>query len=42
MILEVKEAFKCENLGSINMKYKAQPLTVYNMIELRLKLNLKP
>ncbi|SNR41956.1 Adenylate cyclase, class 3 [Maribacter sedimenticola] len=30
---QVKEAFKCENLGSINMKNKAQPLTVYNVIE---------
>ncbi len=33
MILEVKEAFKCENLGSINMKNKAQPITVYNVLE---------
>ena len=30
---QVKEAFKCENLGSINMKNKSQPLTVYNVIE---------
>ncbi|WP_339842013.1 adenylate/guanylate cyclase domain-containing protein [uncultured Maribacter sp.] len=30
---QVKEAFKCENLGSIIMKNKAQPLTVYNVLE---------
>lgn len=30
---KVKEAFKCENLGSITMKNKAQPLTVYNVLE---------
>lgn len=30
---QVKEAFKCESLGNINMKNKAQPLTVYNVIE---------
>ncbi|WP_027067459.1 adenylate/guanylate cyclase domain-containing protein [Maribacter sp. Hel_I_7] len=30
---QVKEAFKCENLGSILMKNKAQPLTVYNVLE---------
>ena len=30
---KVKEAFKCENLGSISMKNKAQPLTVFNVLE---------
>jgi adenylate cyclase len=30
---KVKEAFKCESLGSIIMKNKAQPLTVYNVLE---------
>lgn len=30
---QVKEAFKCENMGSINMKNKANPLNVYNVIE---------
>ncbi|WP_273276025.1 adenylate/guanylate cyclase domain-containing protein [Maribacter polysiphoniae] len=30
---QVKEAFKCESLGNINMKNKSQPLTVYNVIE---------
>tara|TARA_R110002074_G_scaffold257269_3_gene429738 strand:- start:10796 stop:11836 length:1041 start_codon:yes stop_codon:yes gene_type:complete len=30
---QVKEAFKCENLGSITMKNKAKPLTVYNVLE---------
>lgn len=30
---QIKEAFKCENLGSITMKNKAQPLTVYNVLE---------
>ncbi len=30
---QVKEAFKCENLGEINMKNKANPLTVYNVME---------
>ena len=30
---QVKEAFKCENLGNITMKNKAKPLTVYNVLE---------
>jgi class 3 adenylate cyclase/FixJ family two-component response regulator len=30
---QVKEAFKCENLGSITMKNKAKPLTIYNVLE---------
>ncbi len=30
---QVKEAFKCENIGSITMKNKAKPLTVYNVLE---------
>ncbi|MDE3740424.1 adenylate/guanylate cyclase domain-containing response regulator [Maribacter polysaccharolyticus] len=30
---KVKEAFKCENLGSITMKNKTKPLTVYNVLE---------
>ena len=30
---QVKEAFKCKNMGSISMKNKAKPLTVYNVLE---------
>ena len=30
---QVKEAFKCENIGSITLKNKADPLNVYNVIE---------
>lgn len=30
---KVKEAFKCENMGSITMKNKAKPLMVYNVLE---------
>jgi class 3 adenylate cyclase/FixJ family two-component response regulator len=30
---QVKEAFKCEEIGIIIVKNKAQPLTVYNVIE---------
>lgn len=30
---KVKESFKCEKVGTINMKNKAKPLTVYNVIE---------
>ncbi len=30
---QVKEAFKCENMSSITMKNKANPLTIYNVIE---------
>ena len=29
----VKEAFKCKKIGSINMKNKAAPLTVYEVLE---------
>ncbi len=29
----VKEAFKCKKIGSINMKNKAEPLTVYEVLE---------
>ncbi len=30
---KVKESFKCEKLGSINLKNKANPLKVYNVLE---------
>lgn len=30
---QVKEAFKCENMGEVEMKNKALPLTIYNVIE---------
>jgi len=30
---KVKEAFRCEKAGSIKMKNKAQPLTVYSVLE---------
>ena len=30
---KVKEAFKCENMGSVMMKNKAEPLTIYNVLE---------
>jgi adenylate cyclase len=30
---KVKESFKCEKVGSISMKNKAKPLTVYNVLE---------
>ncbi len=33
MRIEVKEAFKCENFESINMRNIAQPLTVNNVLE---------
>ena len=29
----VKEAFKCKKIGSINMKNKAEPLMVYEVLE---------
>ncbi len=31
--LKVKEAFKCESMGSITLKNKTNPLKVYNVIE---------
>ena len=30
---KVKESFKCEKVGSISLKNKAQPLTIYKVIE---------
>ena len=30
---KVKEAFKCEKIGSVTMKNKAEPLTIYNVLE---------
>ncbi|MDG5492167.1 adenylate/guanylate cyclase domain-containing response regulator [Psychroserpens sp. SPM9] len=30
---QVKESFKCEKVGSINLKNKANPLTIYQVIE---------
>ena len=30
---QVKESFKCEKIGSISLKNKANPLTIYNVIE---------
>ncbi len=30
---QVKEAFKCEALGSVSMKNKAEPLMIYNVLE---------
>ncbi len=30
---KVKEAFKCENIGSVTMKNKAEPLTIFNVLE---------
>ncbi|GGD84778.1 adenylate/guanylate cyclase domain-containing protein [Maribacter cobaltidurans] len=30
---QVKEAFKCENMGQIEMKNKAQPVIIYNVLE---------
>ena len=30
---KVKESFKCEKLGSINLKNKAEPLTIYQVLE---------
>lgn len=30
---KVKESFKCEKVGSINLKNKAKPLSVYNVLE---------
>jgi len=30
---QVKEAFKCENMGSVTMKNKAKPMTIYNVLE---------
>ena len=30
---QVKEAFKCEKMGSISLKNKAQQLTIYNVLE---------
>lgn len=30
---QVKEAFKCKNMGKVEMKNKALPLTIYNVIE---------
>lgn len=30
---QVKEAFKCENLGSVKMKNKENEITIYNVIE---------
>jgi len=30
---EVKEAFKCERIGDIELKNKAQSITVYQVIE---------
>jgi len=30
---KVKESFKCEKVGSINLKNKANPLTIYKVIE---------
>ncbi|MEH6536538.1 MAG: adenylate/guanylate cyclase domain-containing protein [Psychroserpens sp.] len=29
----IKESFVCENLGSINVKNKALPMTIYNVVE---------
>ena len=30
---KIKEAFKCERLGSVSMKNKSQPLIIYNVLE---------
>tara|TARA_R110002074_G_scaffold31733_4_gene88819 strand:- start:25 stop:579 length:555 start_codon:yes stop_codon:yes gene_type:complete len=30
---KVKESFKCEKIGSINLKNKANPMTIYQVIE---------
>ncbi|MFT5737585.1 MAG: adenylate cyclase [Maribacter sp.] len=30
---QVKEAFKCEPLGNVSMKNKAQPLVIFNVQE---------
>lgn len=29
----IKESFKCEALGAVNMKNKAQPIEIYNVVE---------